>query len=130
MDRIEEEEEEEEVSPLFGPNLRVREVTPYRFDPSVALASTGRGLSSTGCQASPTSATASASTAGSSSELVEDVEHRPGNVRWCTCEMFKRMERPVDCLCCWENLPAMTMLKQCRRCITEHEDFSVVCLQQ
>ena len=55
---------------------------------------------------------------------------RIGHTRWCSCENCKPMSREVDCFCCQECPAAKSFASQKpgTRCVTEHEDFSAVCL--
>lgn len=67
--------------------------------------------------------------AGSVEVEVERHSERVGNTDWCSCECCVAMDREVDCLCCSENDAAKAMRGE-ERCITLHDRFSVVCLEE
>ena len=54
---------------------------------------------------------------------------RVGSLWWCECGKCGVMSRPVDCLCCMENVPAVEK-KDPHRCVTELPSFEIVCLHK
>ena len=123
-------EEEETYSP-FGHLFRLRKLEPYRFEPSSCLSEVRRRLTEAQTEDDRPPSSEVQSPSGASRAVATDdrrEEQRVGNVRWCTCETCEVMERPIDCLCCRESCEAVAALEPGQKCITEHKDFSVVCL--
>lgn len=46
---------------------------------------------------------------------------------WCTCRNCDRLPTIAECLCCQEMTELESKLEELR-CITQHPDFSVICL--
>ena len=51
---------------------------------------------------------------------------RIGNIEWCSCGRCRSMTTYQESVCCKEDVPEDIMVDHL--CITEHDDFSVVCL--
>ncbi|KAL1423499.1 hypothetical protein MTO96_000025 [Rhipicephalus appendiculatus] len=70
-----------------------------------------------------------ASSVVSGDEAVGDLPSRLSNTDWCECGHCQVLAnfRAVECLCCRE-MGAPVTTAQPHGCITEHQDFSVLCL--
>lgn len=121
---------EQTAEALFGmPNLSTLE--PFRFEPRAcgdgnrteqAPAELGR------LEEGPAVADADSASTGQASAA--DECSRIGHTRWCSCENCQPMAREVDCFCCHECPAAKSFMYETpgMRCVTQHADFSAVCL--
>ena len=56
-----------------------------------------------------------------------DLAERLGNLDWCACSLCDSMPTARECLCCQE-MDELGWIQGELPCITQHEEFSAVCL--
>ena len=85
-------------------------ITPYDFEPETSAAEdSSEGETESGDNISDDGNT-----------------DRIGNTSWCTCTRCRVMETYQESLCCKEDVPGEILGDN--TCITQHEEFAVVCL--
>ena len=66
---------------------------------------------------------------GGASDHADLEEERIGHSEWCTCGMCAAMPSAVECICCQE-IDELNWKLHGLACITEHGNFSSVCLNE
>ena len=66
---------------------------------------------------------------GDDVSVYDDSEERVGNTAWFSCGMCSAMPTAAECLCCQE-VDELAWKLQDLLCITQHENFTAVCLNE
>ena len=66
---------------------------------------------------------------GDDASVYDDSEERVGNTAWCSCGMCSATPTATECLCCQE-VDRLAWKLQDLLWITQHENFTAVCLNE